>query len=213
MTTTTRNDLPTLNAVALYDIIMWAAEDEAFGERLRAIGAHWEQGSWAEVKNYHLPSDTNQVPLTARELETPVIQQEVARQVRNGECQTAFCIFGAAAIQADHRLVLHGIPLARNVTVHADHCVPQRPTDRVDSRGNVIYEDIPGARPQWISDVARDYLGLTGDEADLISNENNTLDRIKMVANLACENRDLPPLFPDYPVFDLDDQPDDEDQY
>lgn len=172
-------DLPDLDFTLLFDLIRWAAQDEAVLNRF--VGT-WDQGSWAWIDGTDLrrlgiePEDDAEI--------------EVAR--RNGLCGSSYCIAGQAAMQADYRLIAY--------SGSAEQCIKERPTDQVNDKGLTIWQDVPGAQPEQIMDVGRDVLGLTQVESEKLFDGSNDIDRLRGLANLFCQVRSLPLLFPDDPI-------------
>ena len=74
---------------------------------------------------------------------------------------------GQTALQAGYRLNYPGFNIQHEVEVHAETCIPTRPTGALDDRGFPIYEDVPGAHPEGIREVGQRTLGLTEEEAKL----------------------------------------------
>jgi hypothetical protein len=185
-----------LNAPLLFQLIQWAERDERDGE-FQGWG-HWDQSAWGWV-----PTDP--------------------KEVRNGACQSAYCMAGQAAHQAGWRLLYDGgDEIIRSVlsddskvwqgsAISASECVPQRNTGVKDSKGFDIWEDIPGGEAQPISVVGREALGLESDEAEMFFDGDNTLDTLKEMANLFCQDRGLPLLYPNEPIYVAPDPDDDSD--
>lgn len=170
-----------LNYELLHQIVKWAEQDEEWIKTHPGWGM-WDQQFWCAAA---VVSDDPQV-------------------VRNGECQTAYCIAGQAAHQAGYRMVLEGSSFESHrldwtgPIRSADWCVEQRPTDRKDKHGNIIWEDVPGGDQARIDAVAEEVLGIEEDEAGALFDGDNTIGRIKAIVNFICERRELPPMFPNH---------------
>ena len=195
MTVTT---LPTLNSVLLFDLIRWAEHDDAIDA---ARWGTWDQSSWGWVK-----------------------VEDQMKEARNGACKTAYCMAGQAAHQGGYRLLfdtgdVHSVDIEMYDGHHyegdvasASDCVQQRPTNRRDSKGVIIWEDVPGADERPVSEVGREVLGLTSDEAEVFFEGDNDLHRLRSMANRFCQDRALPLLYPYDEVWDGD-YPDPDDDY
>lgn len=188
--------LPTLNTLLLVDLIRWAERDEEIDHKLWGT---WDQGSWGWA-----------------------VTKEDAKELRNGSCKTAYCMAGQAAHQAGYRLEFNDADTVhRNMWMHdgthidarvatASTCVPQYDTGRKNSHGHAIWADVPDGEQRQISHVGQEALGLTGMEASHFFEGDNTLDKLKMMANWFCANRNMPPLYPDWGTWEPDENYDDE---
>lgn len=174
-------DLPELNATLLFDLVRWAEMDEQdiqFTEAKFRNWGHWYQGHWAQT-------------------EMPELTEEERQALRNGACQTSYCIAGQAVHQGGYRLDYESDGYANNV-------VQQRMTDLRTPRGVPIWEDVPGAQRQDIAEVAQELLGLTSDEAGNLFGGDNEVGHLKQYANLFALARRLPPLFADADIYRIE---------
>lgn len=190
------NTLSEIDVEMIFKLIKWAEQDEKFLNEFATWGK-WNQGLWGAA-------DENFLRNMFGDPEDP----EAMKVVRNGECQTAFCMAGQAAVQTGHRLIFNDTTDIHNAesssyiaAVSAAECVPQEPVGR-DEKGRVIYRDVEGESPRYISDVAREALGLEYEEADRFFNGDNGITDLKEYANWFCNRRNLPLLFPDADIYD-----------
>jgi hypothetical protein len=191
--------IPELNTLLMVDLIRWAERDEEIDHQWWGT---WDQSSWGWA-----------------------VTEEDQKNLRNGACKTAYCMAGQAAHQAGYRLEFQQFDtIHREMTMHdgtfldarvasASTCVQQRDTGRKTSKGAPIWEDVPDAESKQISHVGREALGLTMEEADAFFEGDNTLDRLKMMANWFCVNRGLPLLYPDWTIWAPDEDYDPDDDY
>lgn len=186
---------PELDVEMIFKLIKWAEQDEKFLDEYVTWGK-WDQSLWGAA-------DKRFLERMFGDPEDP----EAMKAVRNGECRTAFCMAGQAAVQTGHRLIFNDETDLRDTSyqwmpaVSAAECVPQEPVGR-DEKGRVIYRDIEGESPRYISDVAREALGLEYEEADRFFNGDNGVTDLKEYANWFCNRRNLPLLFPDADIYD-----------
>lgn len=111
-------------------------------------------------------------------------------------CGTAFCIAGQVAWQNEYRMLLDPADLTAN------SCIKERPTNKRDNHGHVIWEDVPGAQPVDIEHIAADLLGITAREANRVFDGNNTITNLKERVNWLCRTRHLPLAYPDFAVYE-----------
>lgn len=192
-----------LNTTLIFDLIRWAETDEA----IEALRGQWYQGAWNRVDLNDLDASTRRALMEA--INRP---EHVKPDTEGGLCQTAYCMAGGAAVMADYRFVyeLGEDDHVPNV-VTAERCIKEEPTDQRDPSGRVIWRDVPGESPRDIGAVGQEVLGLTDSEADIFFAAENGLDELKAMVNLFCNDRRLPLMFPDHPIFDPDDLDDDDD--
>lgn len=179
-----REDLPELNVGLLFDLVKWAEGDEALAQRYRNWGT-WKQGLWAEI-------DWNELAVHGIDPEDGG-EVEIAR--RNGVCGSAYCMAGQAVAQSDYRIIMED--------GGASNCIKEEWTGEVNEKGWQVWQDVPGARREAISDVAATVLGLTYVEQSQFFNGDNELPRLRELANLFTDARRMPLLFPDEPIASL----------
>lgn len=139
--------------------------------------------------------------------------RDLATQVRNGVCQSAFCAAGHGAYEAGNRLVYTAEAMINgrnNETfgITADMCIQERPKMHkgepvLDDKGRQVWEDVPHAAFYPISTVGAEWYGLSGNEATAFFAYSNSLDQMKSLVNTFCERRDLPLPYPDHDVLHL----------
>lgn len=188
-----------LNLDLLVEMIDWAGESvKAYGmaddlpERYAGWGT-WYQGQWSTIKADELPIDllhATSAILNASsfgdddELDGLKSWREVIEKAKNA-CGTAQCIAGETVIQAGYRMVYTRQLIATT-------CVARVPTDEVDSKGNTIWKDVPGAKPQPIDETAQELLGLTDGQASSLFHGTNTLSNLRVLANRFAREAGLP---------------------
>lgn len=184
MTITTNTPL---NTLLLHNLIEWAEYEENLEAnttaRLRIQPAaegpwagwgHWNQGAWA-ITSATVADETRQ------------IDPELAREVRNGACETAYCMAGQTVVQAGYRLVYND---DHRGLLRADMCVLTQPNGRFDAKGRPLHDDVPGTAKS-IEGAAQAILGLTDTECEELFNGDNTVDQLKAMADDFLENRGL----------------------
>lgn len=188
---------PELNLPLIRDLVRWAELSQGlYGdgsevdlEARQVVPGYedwgvWNQGVWAQIGGDDEP-------------------EEVAARLekgRNGVCGTAFCAAGQAAHLGGYRLLI-------NLEGSASNCIEEQATGRIDDRGRAIYEDVPGAQPRSISEVGRETLGLTNQEASDFFEGEREVEEWKEIINSACQSRGLPPEYPDHEMWESDEPP------
>lgn len=172
--------LPELNTDMIYDLIKWAeADQKGENDSLFKTWGKWDQGLWANG-----PKKSKKVG--AQEIKETNL------------CGTAFCMAGQAVAQSDYRMILES---GEGDSWGATYCVRVEPTGKVTGKGVPLYRDVPGARAERISQVARKVLGLASDEVDFFFEGTNSLYTLKAVANGMCARRGLDVMFPDVDTY------------
>lgn len=163
-------DLPALNVPLLKSLVTWAAADQAhlddLAARFKEEGwGHWDQERWA-------------------------------KEVRNGHCQTAYCIAGQAAAQVGYAPVFDAVALpylseVENGDVYiTGTCAPRRFAG-LGPTGMPVYEPNTDAGTRQISDVGREAIGLSYDEANALFEGSNSLQDILAMALMFARVRNV----------------------
>jgi len=176
-----------MNTLLLHNLIEWAEYEENLAAdtqaRLRIQPAtsgpwagwgHWFQGAWAMT-----------TPDAAAD--TVHLDPELARELRNGACQTSYCMAGQTVVQAGYRIMYND---DRRDLLHADMCVLTEPNGRFDAKGRPLHDDVPGTA-KTIEGAAQAILGLTDSECEEFFNGDNTVDHLKAMADDFLEHRGL----------------------
>lgn len=197
---TTTNTLPELDVEMIFKLIKWAEQDETFLANLSEWG-FWNQGVWGAVAQHDAETVLGDA-VSAHD-----IGPDEEQQLRNGACQTAYCMAGQAVVQNGYRLVYQGadevnLGDAWRAALTASECIRQEQAG-VSRTGRPLWRDAPGAVPMPISDTAQRLLGLTSDERYRFFDGDNELGQLKEYANGMCHRRGLPLLFPDDAIYDF----------
>lgn len=173
------NPLPTLNVQLLADVVTWAVADEKALTDLQAKYPDW--GVWN--------------------------QGTWATQVRNGICQTSYCIAGQAATQVGYGLCvpLYDDPATWEHTgydftgyddeyikrelseVNANHCAP-KVFAGLDDHGRPKYR-LDYTEERAIPDVAREALGLEPNESSALFEGGNNIATVVTIAFMVAKAR------------------------
>lgn len=171
--------LPTLNVQLLADVVTWAVADETAMDELREKYPDW--GVWN--------------------------QGTWATQVRNGICQTSYCIAGQACVQVGYGLVLPTIDDPESIEragydfegydddyikralreVNANTCAP-KVFAGLDDKGRPKYR-LDYDQERSIPDAARDALGIAPEEGSALFEGNNNLTTVVTMATLIAKAR------------------------
>jgi hypothetical protein len=208
---------PGIRLDLLLDLVAWAEHDDANLAKFQSWGS-WEQGSWSALRfdnraaEVPIPRGWNDPVLDYREPEEAdeAIRQEILR----GACGTSFCMAGQAVHQAGYRLVYtaNSRPDTEGkVYTSAENCVLTEPTGEYDARGFPVLRDV--GESQYISVAAQHVLGIDHDEANVLFGGDNSLDEVRAIVNLICENRNLPWPYPESGVWNESSDDDDDDEW
>ena len=180
---------------------------------------HWLQSVWAWAATRGM---------TAGSIEQ---QRQLATDVRNGVCESAFCAAGHGAFDAGYRLVydetvIHNGTNGDTRGITASMCIPERP--KMDKEtglpvlhgGHQVWEDVPHSLQYPVAVVGQNWYGLSDDEADAFFLASNDLSTMKRLVNGFCGARSWPPAYPDLGALDAYDHlvahgeryPDDEEE-
>lgn len=202
---TTTDTLPELDVEMIFKLIKWAEQDEKFLADFADWG-RWNQGVWGGLARDQAADILG--------LEVPFFRltDQQMQELRNGHCQTAYCMAGQTVAQHGYRLIYDGGAetlldgTTETVVVTGSSCIKQEQvgTRTVAGREIPTYRDVPGARPERISYLAAKLLGLTDDEADMFFSGSNGLDTLRKYANYFCHERNLPLLFPEHAVWGME---------
>lgn len=171
--------LPTLNVQLLADVVTWAVADEKAMDELREKYPEW--GAWN--------------------------QGTWATQVRNGVCQTSYCIAGQACVQVGYGLVLPQIDDPDSLEhsgfdfegydeedikralheVNANTCAP-KVFAGLDDKGRPRYR-LDYDQERAIPDAAREALGITSFEGSALFEGNNSITEVVTIATLIAKAR------------------------
>lgn len=203
MTTTTT--LPELDVEMIFKLIKWAEQDEKFLQQFRGWGT-WNQGIWGGV-----PQRQAEQILGVDDLDYRTLTAEEQQEIRNGACETAYCMAGQTVAQHNYRLIYDGGEEVRwhgesMEALTATSCIKQEQVGTrtlPNGREVPVMRDMPGAGPEPISYTARTLLGLTDFEQDRFFSGSNGLEDLRELANGMCHRRGLPLLFPNEPVYNF----------
>lgn len=163
-----------LNIDLLSDVVLWAAQDAALLGEIE-VGATPEELD-ALRKQYADWGSWN--------------QGVWGEEIRNGACQTAFCLAGQAVVQVGMSLVFNRGEWTNDEgkkVAQADYCAPSVFVGLTPA-GKPKYEaDV--TRQVYIKDAARDALGLMSGEAEALFGGDNTIGIIVHVAQVAAKAR------------------------
>lgn len=187
-----------MNVEAIRLLIEWAEADEEMRQRRFAGWGNWDQGHWSLVT-----TDSANVARLAHVDESQAV--EIVDDLRkNGACGTAYCMAGQTVVQAGYDLVFENSPLFRYDGawgVNADVCEPVEHNGQFNQLGLPVFVAVGSEEP--ICDVAEKILGLTSDEADRFFNGENTIDRLKVLANTFCAERgNMVQMYPTHGTYD-----------
>jgi hypothetical protein len=173
------NPLPTLNVQLLADVVTWAVADEAHMDELREKYPDW--GVWN--------------------------QGTWATQVRNGVCQTSYCIAGQACVQVGYGLVIPMIDDPESLErsgfdfagydeedikralheVNANSCAP-KVFAGLDDKGRPKYR-LDYDQERSIPDAAREALGIDPAEGSALFEGNNSITDVVTMATMIAKAR------------------------
>lgn len=188
-----------LNLEALTLLIEWAEADEEVRQRRFANWGQWRQNEWGTIAT----DDPNVVALVEdedRDTDDHILGV-LGDLNRNGVCGTAFCQAGQAVSQAGYDLVYEEPTVdddnwAGLVSASADKCVKTEYAG-VDDKGRPVFRRVGDEHN--IEDTGARILGLTTSEADAYFFGGNSIERLKQLVTLFCNERDIPTPYPDYP--------------
>jgi hypothetical protein len=173
-----------LNTKLLTDLLTWAAADEESAQKAEA-----EPGLFKTPKGF--TGSWN--------------QHEWARKVRNGVCQTSYCLAGQTVVQAGKEIVYEAgaeyADVLHGASVHvtpASYCTEAYDTGEKNKKGKPIYSFNPDPST-WnlISTEAEQILGLKGEEEErLFSGENDLDDLFYHAASIVWNHRNEDGLKP-----------------
>jgi hypothetical protein len=192
--------LPRLNTDLILRLIWWAEQDEAHIQDIENFVGTWSQGSWSTANG-------NDLLHAYEKLKIDILDEEnLADAIRNGVCGTSYCMAGQTVVQAGYRIIYdlgneREIYELKDDETEASQCIAQQPTNKVDAKGRVIWQDIPNARPVPISEQATEILGLTEYEADAFFSGSNRIDSLKAMANGMFYERGLDLPFPTHDMY------------
>jgi hypothetical protein len=114
-----------------------------------------------------------------------------AREVRNGICQTSYCIAGQAVAQKDFVLLLQKEEERGSVSEWgATMCAPAIHTGRYDDKGHEILE-ADESQSEYIEYKAREILGIDSEESAYLFDGDNDLERVVTLASYFARRRGL----------------------
>jgi hypothetical protein len=167
---TIETDLPDLNTGLLRQLLVWAAADEEYltrvmAERYGVLPEEW--GSWD--------------------------QGIWAKEIRNGECKSSYCMAGQAVVQGGYALIFdktYEMAMPGGQTQHQAHnCAPRIQTGVHPTTGLPIFGPDMDRRVQ-INDAATGLLGIT-DEEDCLFSGDNSLTTLVSLGSFYARRRGL----------------------
>lgn len=197
---------------AIMDLIAWAERTQSRIDAWKAPSGTWDQGSWAQVS---LDAGSDEVRAIEQAAPGAARSDEMSKAMRNGVCETAFCMAGETVWQNEYRIVLDtdSVDAQWGMQRSASQCIKERPTGRKDERGFEIWEIVPGAEEESIYDVGARLLGLDEDEeAGPFFDGDNSVEDLREKANWIAERNNLPLPYPNDPIWHHDDYADEDDQ-
>lgn len=157
-----------LNITLLRDLVTWAYQDEeAVQSPDFAAWGHWDQNLWAQ-------------------------------EIRNGVCQTAYCIAGQAVVQAGFGLLLdeqYEVEDGQPREFRASTCAPKRFAG-LDDQGREVYIN-DTTHERGIPAVAREVLGFTHSEGEVMFAGDNTIEQLVAMARIFAAKRGQDLRLPD----------------